>query len=336
MASDNKPTKPAKLEDPLNLIRVAVTQVEPAWLDLPKAVEKTCNLIAGAASNNAKLIAFPELWIPGYPAWIWSRLCDFKLSTTYMKNSLVVPSPEMDTIRACAKKHSIAVSLGFSENDGNSLYIAQCTIGPDGALLMHRRKLKPTHMERTVFGDAGGKSLLNVCDIKGVGKVGSLACWEHIQPLLKYHTFLQREEIHVAAWPPVSEHSGGEDLWSMSKEGCRTLSRTYAIESQTFTLHTTSVISQEGIDRMGTVSGALMNKPSGGSSAIFGPDGRQISLDIDEKAEGIIYANLDMDDILKSRSFADSCGHYSRPDLLWLGVDSEEKSHKVRRKQLID
>jgi nitrilase len=125
----------------------------------------------------------------------------------------------MQQIQACAASNNIAVVLGYSENYNNSLYISQSIIAPDGEVKIHRRKLKATHMERTIFGEATGDSLKNVVDIESVGRVGALACWEHTQPLLKYHTYLQNEAVHVSAWPPVFEHTGGPDLWSMSREG---------------------------------------------------------------------------------------------------------------------
>ena len=112
-----------------------------------------------------------------------------------------------------------------------------------------------------------------------------------------------------------------------SDKGARALSQTYAIESQAFVLHATSVISEQGIAAMGTESGLVMNSPGGGSSAIFAPDGRILTQDLPEKEEGILYATLDMDEILKCKSFVDVCGHYSRPDMLWLGVDREVKKH---------
>jgi nitrilase len=105
------------------------------------------------------------------------------------------------------------------------------------------------------------------------------------------------------------------------------LSRTYAIESQSFVLHTTSVLSQKGIELMDTGRGPIMSRPGGGSSAIFAPDGRQVSEDLPETEEGIIYANVNLDAILGAKSFLDIVGHYSRPDLLWLGVDKREKLH---------
>jgi nitrilase len=88
------------------------------------------------------------------------------------------------------------------------------------------------------------------------------------------------------------------------------------------------VISQKGIDKMVTAAGVVMNRPGGGSSAVFGPDGRQLSEDLAETEEGIIYADLDFDAILRAKSFLDCTGHYSRPDMLWLGVDDREKTHR--------
>ena len=125
----------------------------------------------------------------------------------------------MQRIRASASQNKIAVALGFAENYNHSLYISQALIGQDGEIKMKRRKFKATHMERTLFGDASGDSLQNVADVPSVGNVGMLACWEHTQPLLKFHTFHQNEEIHVAAWPPVFAHDGSPGLWSMSREG---------------------------------------------------------------------------------------------------------------------
>jgi predicted amidohydrolase len=126
----------------------------------------------------------------------------------------------MSQICASARKANITVVLGFSENDHNSLYIAQCTINSSGEVIMKRRKVKPTHMERTVYGDGGGSSLNNVNAVEGVGRVGALNCWEHMQPLLKYHTISLREEIHVAAWPPLHPHSDEkEGLFSMTADG---------------------------------------------------------------------------------------------------------------------
>lgn len=111
------------------------------------------------------------------------------------------------------------------------------------------------------------------------------------------------------------------------KTGTQAIASTYALESQSFVLHSTAVISEAGIELMKTETGSIMNTPGGGSSAVFAPDGAKISTDIPETEEGLVYCTLDMNLILESKAFLDVCGHYSRPDLLWLGVDRNEKSH---------
>ncbi|KAM3451553.1 hypothetical protein MY3296_005218 [Beauveria thailandica] len=326
---------------------VAVTQAEPVWLDLDATVDKTCALITEAAKNGAKILAFPEAWIPGYPAWIWSRPMDPELTTRYIQNSLKLDSPQAAKIKQCAAENGIVVVLGFAENVNGSLYISQAIIDADGEVRLTRNKMKATHMERTIFGDSFGDCLDSVTDTE-VGRVGALNCWEHLQPLLKYHLYSQKEQIHVASWLPVHKdvpegalesmsHKGNERSSSVQQlaleklmrnwVGISAIAQVYAIESQSFVLHSTTVITQPGLDLMGITRGPLMSTPGGGNSAVFGPDGSKLSVDIPEDEEGIVYATIDLDDVLKARAFIDTCGHYSRPDLLWLGVDKEIKRH---------
>ncbi|KAI1455990.1 carbon-nitrogen hydrolase [Annulohypoxylon moriforme] len=318
------------------LIRVAVIQSEPVWLDLAGSVKKAIELIKEAAKGGAKIVAFAEAWIPGYPAWIWARPVDFDLQTRYIYNSLAIKSDEMEQIKETAKKHSIAVVLGFSERSpSNSVYIAQAIISPQGELALHRRKVKPTHMERTIYGDGSGDDLTSVAELDfgtplGKIKVGTFACWEHTQPLLKYHGITQGEVIHVAMWPPIDPSTGVDHpgLWSMTADGCQNLSQTYAIESGAYVLHATAVCTQDGIDTLGTQNGLVCAKPGGGHSCIIGPDGRRLTVPLgegDPATQGIVYGDLDLTKVVANRGFLDIIGHYSRPDLLWLGVDRQQK-----------
>ena len=251
---------------------------------------------------------------------------DFELNVRYVENSLKIDSPEMKQICEAAAENQINVSLGFSERDGESVYIAQALIDDTGKLRMTRRKMKPTHMERTVFGDASGSCLAKVVDVPDVGKIGGLSCWEHIQPLLKYYTFSQGEQIHVAAWPPLDGFiQGSPGFYSMSIEGeqvitmtnmylglihagCLNQSQSYAIESQAFVLHCTSALTEAGIEAMKTAGSPIMGSPIAGSSAIVGPDGRVLSAP-EASSEKLIVADLDLSLVTKTKTFADASGH---------------------------
>ncbi|KAK4099519.1 carbon-nitrogen hydrolase [Parathielavia hyrcaniae] len=262
------------------------------------------------------------------------------MQTRYTYNSLPVESQAMDFVKAAAKEHAVAVVLGFSEQSAShSVYVSQAIISPQGEVLLHRRKIKPTHMERTIFGDGSGGDLKNVAEIDfgpehGKIKVGCLACWEHTQPLLKYHTITQGEAIHIAMWPPIAPTTGVDDpgLWSMSAEGCQNLSQTYAIESAAYVLHATAVCNQGSIELLRTQEGIVCRVPGGGHSCVIAPDGRRLTTPLGDGTgvtEGIVYADLDLTKIVATRGFLDIVGHYSRPDLLWLGVDKRQKEAVV-------
>ncbi|KAJ6103354.1 hypothetical protein N7486_005781 [Penicillium sp. IBT 16267x] len=324
------------------MIKVAAVQAEQEWLNLVNSIKKTCALIVEASKHGAHLVAFPELWICGYPVWIWARPLDPQLNVEYAKNSLIIDSKEMKIIRDCAAENNIMVCLGFSERSAGSLYIAQCLIGSDGELLMTRRKIKPFYMERTIFGDGNGPSLLNVVD-SSIGRIGALSCGEHYQPLLKYHTYSQQEQIHVAAWPPLMPYIDGLGPYSMSKEGksphcivrsglianegeaAEQASRIYSIEAQAYTLHSTGMISERGIQKFQSQEVPAFSTCGGGAAAIFGPDGRKLSDDLPGAEEGLVYANLDLDRTVENKALLDLSGHNSRPDLLWLGVNIKDQ-----------
>lgn len=160
--------------------KVAAVQAAPEFLDLEKGVAKAIRLIEEAAENGAALIAFPEVWLPGYPWWIWldSPAWGMKFVRRHFENSLVVGSELFNKLAAAAMKHKIHVVLGFSERSGGTLYIAQAVIDDNGAVIATRRKLKPTHAERTVYGEGDGSHL--AVHETAIGRLGALCCAEHI------------------------------------------------------------------------------------------------------------------------------------------------------------
>jgi len=324
---------------PIRQWKAAVTQSEPRWFDKAAGVAKAIWLIHEAKANGAALIAFAEVWLPGYPSFLWTGtyIENISLVQQYIKSSISAHGSELLEIRRAARDERMYVALGFSEIDGGSLYMAQMLIGSDGEILMHRRKIKPTHMERTLFGEGTGDSLRNVVDTP-LGKIGMLNCWEHLQPLLKYHTFSQGEEVHIAMWPNNRTKTGPEP-YSLSVEACVVLaSQMYAIEGQAWVLCTNYPISQQGIEK--NTSEATMQQgkrwqreAGGGAAAVYGPDGRLLTPKTDTTLDGLIYCDVDLDKVLEAKTVADPVSHYSRPDLLRLLVDDEPKHFIVNGRQ---
>ncbi|MGI9229741.1 MAG: carbon-nitrogen hydrolase family protein [Gammaproteobacteria bacterium] len=295
-------------------IKVAAVQAAPVFLDLDGAVDKAIALIEEAARNGARLIGFPETWIPGYPFWIWINCPaeSLDLVRQYHENSLSADSPQLQKLCNTAKENNIMVVMGASERIGGSLYLSQFFIESDGSLIDVRQKLKPTHVERTIFGDGYGHNL-NVYDTS-VGRVGGLCCWEHLQPLSKYALYSQNEQIHVGAWPSFSLYKG--KAYSLGPEMNMAVSSVYAAEGQSFFIAPCGVISDEIVELIADTSGKKDLLPAGGGHAmIFGPDGAAMCEPLDEKAEGLLYAELDFSAITIAKSFADPTGHYSRPDV---------------------
>lgn len=294
--------------------KVAAVQAAPAFLDLKGGVEKAVSLIEEAAKADVKLIAFPETWLPGYPWWIWlgSPAWGMQFIQRYHQNSLEKNSEELSAICDAARRNKIHVSLGYSERAGGSLYMGQALIGDDGEIIGLRRKLKPTHVERTIFGESDGSGL-QVHETR-LGRLGALCCWEHLQPLTKYAMYSMHEQVHVAAWPSFSLYAGA--AYALGPELNGALSQVYAAEGQCFVIAPCGVVSQEMLDLLvDTEDKAPLLGKGGGHAMIYGPDGRPLADKLDPAADGLVIAEIDLDLIALAKSAADPVGHYSRPDV---------------------
>lgn len=318
------------MSDYTTKFRAAVVQAEPVWNDAHGGVEKTIALASEAADHGAELIAFPEVWIPGYPWFLWldSVAWQSQFVLPYAQNSLDPGGALFARIEKAARELGIAISLGFSERDGGSLYIAQALIGADGSTRTVRRKLKPTHVERTLFGEGDGSDI-QVIDTE-FGRFGALNCWEHLQPLAKYAMFAQGEQLHVAAWPSFSLFEGV--VHALGAEVNVGASRQYAVEGQTFVLSPTGIVGAAG---QALVADTEQKKQflalGGGYARIFGPDGRELAEPLPPTSEGLLYADIDYSAILAAKNAADPVGHYSRPDVFRLYFDNSRRAKVVER-----
>lgn len=310
------------------LVRAAAVQAAPAFLDIDRSIEKCVALIEEAAKGGANLIAFPETFLPGYPWWIWHGTPDWGVARgftqKYFENALSYDDPRCEILTRAAARAHITVVLGLVERYGSSLYIAQWILSETGDTLLKRRKLKPTHVERSVFAEGDGSGL-SVVD-SPVGRLGALACWEHLQPLSKYAMYAQHEQVHVAAWPSL--FSGEGRPWhALGYEVNNAASQLYAAEGGCFVIAPCATVSQEMVDLI-CDSEALRARftTGGGRAMIYAPSGRALTKPTDDPSwEGLVYADLDFTEIAVAKALADPAGHYARSDVTALLLDKRPK-----------
>ncbi|KAK7409262.1 hypothetical protein QQX98_008572 [Neonectria punicea] len=291
-------------------IKVAAVQAEPMWNDLQGGVHKVISLIKEAGSQTI---------------WQNSVLDNVPFMNEYYDNSMEKESKEMDLIKAAVREAGVFIVFGYSEKYRGTLYIAQSFIDPTGTIVHHRRKIKPTHVERACWGDGQAESLKAVIDSK-FSKIGGLNCWEHTQPLLRYYQYSQNVDIHVASWPLIWE-APEDKPWPYHITGSASnkFSQVMAMEGACFVMTCTEVLSEKGkantkLAEMG--SGSWGKTPGGGFTMIYGPNGAELAEPLDTGTEGIVCAEIDLADWDKAKQNLDIVGHYSRPDLLSLKVTS--------------
>ncbi|MER6416443.1 carbon-nitrogen hydrolase family protein [Streptomyces humidus] len=314
--------------------RVAAVQAEPVWLDADATVEKTIALIEEAAARDVALVAFPETWIPGYPLFLWLGPVAGQMPfiARYHANSPTVDGRHITAVRQAARRTGVTVALGYSEKDHGSLYMAQTLIAPDGGVLLHRRKLKATHVERSLFGESDG-SHLKVVDTP-LGRVGALNCWEHVQPLNRYAMYAQHEQVHIAAWPAFGLYKG--IAYALGAEVNMAVTQTYALEGGCYVIAATQVISERGVEIFATTDEqrALLSTGAG-SSRVYGPDGRPLGEPLAEDAEGLLIVDIDLSLIDLAKNAADPAGHYARADATRLLHDDRPTAAVVRPGQVV-
>ncbi|GAA5869740.1 hypothetical protein JCM8547_005832 [Rhodosporidiobolus lusitaniae] len=311
---------------PSRPIKVAVPQQECCFMDAEAATQKTIQIMEEVASKGVELVAFGELWLPGYPSFLYAgRMNDvFAHGIKYGNNAVELEGPELKAIAEAAKRLRLITHVGFAERDGRSLYMANAIFDENGNRILHRRKIKPSHYERVLFGEGGPESAITTVETS-IGRVSVLNCWEHFQPLLKYATYHQRPLIHIAAWPMLHPH-GGAEQWAHCADSANGVTRTVACESGAFVLCASNVILEKGMEinrvEVNGKADAGHITPGGGIAAIYGPDGRKLSRDIAEDEETILYADLDPDQVRFAALVQDTIGHYSRPDIFTLVVNA--------------
>jgi len=300
--------------------RVAIVQAEIAP-SLDEGLARTRELTREAASSGARLVVFPETWLPGYPVWLdvcrdaglWDHAAVKAIHGRMATNAVPVPGAAASSLGSLAAEVGAVLVVGIVERvdagpGRGTLYNAILTFGSDGKLLNHHRKLVPTYTERLVWGpgDADGLRAVDTT----VGRVGSLVCWEHWMPLARQAMHDSGEDIHVALWPTAHEQ-------------LQLASRSYAFEGRCYVLAAGSLMRASDLppelephpDRVRNPEQWVLR----GGSAIVGPDGRYVVEPVYEAAQ-ILTADLDLARLPGERMALDVTGHYARRDLLRLEV----------------
>lgn len=300
--------------------KVAAVQASPVFLDRDATVKKACALIEEAGKNGAKLVVFPETWIPTYPYWIVSTSespmifgLQRKAFTRLFKNSVEIPSPATDALCQAARKAGVYVVMGLNERDSEygrgTIYNTLLYIDKNGRIMGKHRKLIPTGSERTIWGRGDGSGLL-VLDT-GLGRLGGLICWENHMPLARYTMYSKGERIHAAVWPTGS---GG-------KFTCRQI----AFEGNCFVISVGAYIDKDLVpddfEMKEETIWEFWRDDKG--SAIVSPKGDYLAGPMPWE-EGILYAEVDLDWVVSRKHMLDVVGHYSRPDVFKLFVNEEK------------
>jgi len=301
--------------------RVAVVQHPPVTLDRRKTLERGVRLLEEAAAHGARLISFPEAWVPGYPEWMW-RLRpgdDFELTSEIhgrlIENAVDLKAGDLKPIQSAARRLKVTVSVGVHERDGEfsrgTLYNTVVLIGPTGEILNRHRKLMATNAERMVWGtgDASGLSVIET----PMGRVASLICWESYMPLARFAVYAEGCEIYIAptwadgsTWLASMRHIAAEGRCWVLGNGCAMRGRDIP----------------KDFPQRGRLFPDLEEWYNRGDSVIVAPGGELVAGPLHEQ-HGILYADCDPTRASTAKRTLDVAGHYGRPDIFKLEVNRD-------------
>ena len=308
-----------------NILKIAMAQISPVWLNKRETIKKVEQSIKDAAKEQCELIVFGEGLIPGYPFWLaltggaeWDKKINKELHRHYVANSITIENGDLDSISQLAKEHQIAIYLGIIERPldrgGHSVYASLVYINQDGEIKSVHRKLQPTYDERLTWSPGDGNGL-QVHPLKQF-TVGGLNCWENWMPLPRAALYGLGENLHIAVWPG-SDHN------------TKDITRFIARESRSYVVSVSSLMRKNDFPKNTPhLDEIIKNAPdnlANGGSCIAGPDGEWIIEPVLNK-EGLIIQTIDFNRVYEERQNFDPVGHYSRPDVTKLSVNRERQS----------
>ena len=306
------------------VVRAAAVQAAPVFLDREATTEKACALIGEAAANGARLIGFPEGFIPAHPIWFHfhsgTDVTATRLSTALFKNSVEIPGPEVEALAAAAREAEAYVVMGLCEKDPGTfgtMYNTQLFLGPGGEILGKHQKLVPTVGERLVHRP-GGADTFGTIETE-FGPMSGLMCGENSNPLAIFALTAEYTRVHVMSWP-----NHFPKISVPMADIALTMAKGFAQMSKAFVISAASVVDDRIRETIASSDDdlAFLARPEiSGGSVIVGPDTRILAGPVPGDREEIIYADLDFDVGIRMKLRHDFAGHYNRGDVFRLLVN---------------
>lgn len=299
-------------------VKAAVVQAGSIAFDVQACLDKAEGLTAKAASAGARVVVFPEAFISAYPKWldfgcrVGQRSAEGRdMFRRYWESAIDVPGPAVTQLGAMARAHGVYLVMGVVERDGGTLYCTVLFFGPHGQLMGKHRKLMPTGSERLVWGFGDG-STLPVLDTP-YGGLGAVICWENYMPLLRASMYAKGVSLYCA---PTADD---RDTWLPTMQHV-------ALEGRCFVLSACQVMRRSDFPKDYPLATEVADDTvmMRGGSCIIDPLGKVLAGPV-YTDEGILFADLDLRDVARSRLDFDAVGHYSRPDVFQLQVDERSK-----------
>ncbi len=301
----------------MTVVRAGVAQVR-APRDTPQAIARVAEWSAKAADDGVELLVFPEALLGGYPRGASFGTVVGERSPagrdeflSYSRQSVTYPGPEIDEIRSVAADHGLHLVVGFIERAGSSLYCATVTVDDTGQVIGRRRKVMPTAAERLIWAQGDGSTL--TVSPSRLGRLATAICWENLMPALR-----------------IDLYSQGVDIWCAPTADARDVQqstmRHIAVEGRCFVLSANQVA--VAADLSPAISTAYPDPEMvvcRGASVIVDPFGDVLAGPLVDR-EGLLVADLDLDQIARGRYDFDATGHYARPDLFTLVTDHTPRS----------
>ena len=304
-------------------VKVAAVQAASVFLDREASTEKACRLIREAGKNGARVIGFPEGFIPAHPVWYHHHAATGaianKLAVELFKNSVEIPGPEIDALCAAARDVNAYVVIGVCEKMPHTLgtmFNSQIYIGPDGSFIRKHQKIMPTVGERLVH--TGGHGDTFGAFQTEFGPMSGLICGENSNPLAVFALTAEGTRIHVMSWPNHFPTSGDPMRNRVSVD-----SQAFAQMSKAFVISACGTIDDRMIEMLEAGPAAekiLRSADCCGGSVIVGPNSRILAGPMGTE-EGILYAECNLDLAIQMKLRHDFAGHYNRPDIFQLHIN---------------